>query len=51
MLILGSITKGEQQIGGCFRNCNGRFIYAEIAWDFGLYSIMEAETLALKEIL
>jgi ribonuclease HI len=35
--------------GWCIRDGNGRFICAGTAWDYGTYSTIEAEALALKE--
>ncbi|XP_058760811.1 uncharacterized protein LOC131634172 [Vicia villosa] len=35
--------------GWCFRDAMGRFITADIAWDIGNLSPLEAEALALKE--
>lgn len=37
--------------GCCFRDGSGMFFNAGISWDFGLFFIIEAEALALKEAM
>ncbi|XP_058768296.1 uncharacterized protein LOC131642024 [Vicia villosa] len=42
---------GTTNRGWCFRDHLGRFIRAGVAWDVGLFSVFEAEAIALKEAI
>lgn len=46
-----SNKKGITNSGWCLRDSSGRFTNAGIAWDFGLLSVIEGETLVLKEVV
>ncbi|XP_058742172.1 uncharacterized protein LOC131614627 [Vicia villosa] len=43
--------RGTTNRGWCFRNYMRDFIYGGAAWDIGSYHILEAEALALKEVI
>lgn len=47
-----SIGKKEQQMKvGVLETCLGRFIMGGTSWDFGSFSIIEAEVMILKEAI
>ncbi|XP_058783396.1 uncharacterized protein LOC131658078 [Vicia villosa] len=43
--------RGTTNRGWCFRDHLGSFLCGGTAWDFGSFSIMEAEALAIKEAI
>ncbi|XP_058775997.1 uncharacterized protein LOC131650303 [Vicia villosa] len=44
-------VRGTTNRGWCFRDHLGRFIRAGVAWGVGLFSVHEAEAMALKEAI